>query len=330
MNRKAEQLNKRAGFTIIELLTVMSIIIILISIMVPSLNRVKRYALQVKQKKNFTAIDAGLTMFNAEFDGYPESSQMDRPTGGVPYCGAMRLAEAMVGQDVLGFHPQSHFYQNGTTDGLAPGSPTSAVPPGNDLYPARRLVNPPPTPPSLPTVDIAGSERERKGLYLPRENANIYVMGDLFTDVSTIFGGNAYSLPVLCDVYANVPNIRTGRNVGTPILYYKASARNTSHPIKNSENLTNPQLNIYNYLDNYDLLSLQVPWMPGTYHPMGLAGRPTPLGATVNADPFVFYDAILNEKLSVPRPFNSDSYILISAGFDGLFGTKDDVFNFEN
>jgi type II secretory pathway pseudopilin PulG len=322
MNRKAEQLNRRAGFTIIELLTVMSIIIILISILVPSLNRVKRYALHVKQKKNFNSIDAGLTMFNAEFDGYPESSRFD-PSGTIPYCGAMRLAEAMVGQDVLGFHPQSHFYQNGTTDGAAPGQPTSAG--GNDLYPARRLVNLPPALPSLPVVDIAASERERKELYLTRENANIFVMGELFADYATI-GTDVYSLPVLCDVYSNVPNRRTGRNVGMPILYYKANARNKFH----DRAPANPELNIYNHLDNSDLLSLQVPWMPGTYHPMGVpAGSPTPLGTTVTANPFVFYDAIWNEKLSVSKPFNSDSYILISAGFDGLYGTKDDIFNFE-
>ena len=29
------------------------------------------------------------------------------------------------------------------------------------------------------------------------------------------------------------------------------------------------------------------------------------------------------------RPYRADSYILMSAGFDGLYGTKDDVFNFE-
>lgn len=318
MNRKAEQLNRRAGFTIIELLTVMSIIIILISIMVPSLNRVKRYALQVKQKKNFTAIDAGLTMFNAEFDGYPESSQFDPPPTSAPYCGAMRLAEAMVGQDVLGFHPLSHFYQDGTTGGAAP----------TDLYPARRFVTLPPALPATPTpaekAAIEASERERKGLYLPRENANVYVMGELFADYAT-FGTEAYSLPVLCDVYANVPNRRTGRNVGTPILYYKANARNKSFETAPAT----PALNIYNHLDNIDLLSLQVPWMPLTYHPMGPLGSPTPLGTTVTANPFIFYDAIRNEKLSVSKPFNADSYILISAGFDGLYGTKDDVFNFE-
>jgi hypothetical protein len=238
----------------------------------------------------------------------------------------MRLAEAMVGQDVLGFHPLSHFYQNGTTNGAVPGLPTTSVG-GNDLYPARRLVNPCPALPSPPAVDIAGSERERKELYLTRENANIFVIDELFdktTQIDPIFGATAYSLPVLCDVYSNVPNRRTGRNVGMPILYYKANARNKLHD--RALAATNPQQNIYNYLDNYDLLRLEVPWMPGTYHPMGPSGT-TPIGTT--ADPFIFYDAILNEKISVPKPFNSDSYILISAGFDGLYGTKDDVFNFE-
>jgi hypothetical protein len=197
------------------------------------------------------------------------------------------------------------------------------------LYPARRFVTIPPTLPTTPTAAqkavIEASERERKGLYLTRENANIFVMGELFADY-TIFAADAYSLPVLCDAYSNAPNRRTGRNVGMPILYYKANARNKSHPAAKSEDLTNPQLNIYDYRDNIDLLRLEVPWMPGTYHPMGPSGT-TPIGTT--ADPFIFYDAILNEKISVPKPFNSDSYILISAGFDGLYGTKDDVFNFE-
>jgi hypothetical protein len=32
---------------------------------------------------------------------------------------------------------------------------------------------------------------------------------------------------------------------------------------------------------------------------------------------------------SLPRPYRRDSYILISAGYDGLYGTADDVLNFE-
>ncbi len=29
------------------------------------------------------------------------------------------------------------------------------------------------------------------------------------------------------------------------------------------------------------------------------------------------------------RPYRSDSFILLSAGFDGEYGTRDDVYNFQ-
>jgi hypothetical protein len=43
----------------------------------------------------------------------------------------------------------------------------------------------------------------------------------------------------------------------------------------------------------------------------------------------VFYRAITNTRItSTPKPHNEDGYILIAAGWDGLYGTRDDVFNF--
>ena len=43
----------------------------------------------------------------------------------------------------------------------------------------------------------------------------------------------------------------------------------------------------------------------------------------------IFYDTITNSKITTQvRPYNQTSYILISAGFDGIFGTPDDIFNF--
>ena len=44
-----------------------------------------------------------------------------------------------------------------------------------------------------------------------------------------------------------------------------------------------------------------------------------------------FYEETWNEKveISTGRPYRMDSYILMSAGFDGLYGTRDDIFNFE-
>ena len=124
------QFNKRAAFTIIELLTVMSIIVILMSLLVPSLAMVKRYAREVRQRAQFHAIEAAMELFQSVEEGYPDSSALDEDNA--DYCGAMKLCEAMVGQDLMGFHPDSHFrsdLEDGQNNLLYDKDPTS---PGDD------------------------------------------------------------------------------------------------------------------------------------------------------------------------------------------------------
>ncbi len=104
--------NKRA-FTIVELLTIMSIIVILMGLLLPALNKVKRYAKEVKQKAQFHSIDVAMELFNTEHDDYPESGALDG-SGTTDYCGAMKLCEAMMGQDLMGYHPDSVFNWDGT------------------------------------------------------------------------------------------------------------------------------------------------------------------------------------------------------------------------
>ena len=53
----------KAAFTIIELLTVISIIVILVGLIGPSLNMVRRYAKRVKQKAQFHTIDGSIELF---------------------------------------------------------------------------------------------------------------------------------------------------------------------------------------------------------------------------------------------------------------------------
>ncbi len=275
MNSIVKQNNRKAAFTIVELLTVMSIIVILIGLLVPALNKVKRFARDVNQKSQFHSMEAALELFNSEYDRYPPSDELD--TDGDYYCGAMKLAEAMMGQDLMGFHPDSLF--------------TSA---GGGRY-------------------VPNTVKDRKGALLPLENANAYKFGSLYDETGPYEPG----LFVLCDVYNRVTNKDTGKRVGMPILYYKADTSKSTHDITDAGN---PE-NIYDYLDNYELVSL------------GFPGKALPPGGPSHEladDPERFYLNTKNYKVdSINRPFREDSYILISAGWDGEYGTADDICNFD-
>lgn len=291
----------KKAYTIIELLTVMSIIVVLMGIMVPALSAIRKYAKNVAQKNQFNDISKGLEMFSIDFDGYPDSSYIDLDFN-ERYCGAMKLCEAMVGQDGLGFHPDSKF---DASDGAK-------------LYFNRNpLANP--DNPSLPERQ---NLQARKSLYTEGEGVQIGSMEALYlnnTVAST--GGFDPNCPVLCDVFKRNQLRVRGEKAGMPILYYKAD---TSKLLHEKVQLTEPysvEDNIYNYYDNYDLIVLGVPWS-GEVHPYETPPFGPPGG--------LFYDQTTDKNaITMDKPYNRNSYILISAGNDGLYGTEDDIFNFE-
>jgi type II secretory pathway pseudopilin PulG len=283
MNPAIKQSRHKAAFTIVELLTVMSIIVILIGLLVPALNNVKRYAKEVRQKAQFHSIEAAIELFSNEFDGYPSSSALDgHPTDKQPYCGAMKLCEAMMGQDLMGFHPDSDFIRNGTDRA------------GRALY-------------------VPDTLTARRPPYLPLENANAYKLRDIYgPDNVNPFLPDIY---VLCDVYTR--QVKTGMKVGMPILYYKADTSYSLHDPNTSPTPTDNKGNIYNYWDNQMLVMLGKPWEEG-------------LSDHALRDPERFYKNTRNHKIRQPaRPYRADTYILISAGFDGEYGTADDICNYE-
>jgi type II secretory pathway pseudopilin PulG len=288
-----KQSGKKAAFTIIELLTVMSIIIILIGLLVPSLNMVKRYAKEVRQKAQFHSIDSALELFNGEWGGYPPSGALDE--NNKSYCGATKLCEAMVGQDLAGFHPESHFRADCTRDGTY------------KLYSNNQ--------PGAPLDPNATANLKARKTYL--QNAEAYRLWQLYGKDST---KNLYQeLYVLCDVYNRVKNVTTGKGVGMPVLYYKANTLNTKHDPNTSSlpTITDDKSQIYNYLDNDELVHLG---------PAGVAHPLDGTGTNFYAATYGLKDK--NVSIDSGRPHRPDSYILISAGFDGMYGTDDDIFNF--
>lgn len=283
---------KKAAFTIIELLTVMSIIVILIGILLPSLNAIKRYARVVTQKNLFRNIESGMQAFEFDYKEYPPSGATDAT--GAEYCGAMKLAEAMAGQDGLGFHPDSKFTAD---DGSGP----------TELYP-----RPAPNPITPAYEENLRSRKE----YLEPKDVQLCTLADLYTSTGW---ANPNDVALLCDVFKAATNLNSKKKMGMPILYYKADSSKLLNDVSNPDN----DENIYNYLDNQEFLKLGLPWDTATKPPLcepGLGGEP---------EGYKLYEMILDKSaLPIQRPKNKDSYILISAGWDGIYGTRDDVFNF--
>jgi len=314
----------KTGFTIVELLTVMSIIILLIGLLVPALNRVRRYAQNVKQNAQFHAIAVALESFNAENEAYPDSNGWDDDTPSRPYCGAMKLAEAMVGQDLKGFNPKSRFRRSGYPNLTPPPALWDGMP-----YPPYNTIG--------VTADAPGYTENLKSRkkYLQLENANAFQLADIYEQGVITGAGYDPNTFVLCDIYTRVTNKKTGKKMGMPVLYYRADTTKTKFPPAGQARITTQaeliqNAYIYNAYDNQNLIDIRLPWSPGgPAHPLGMSGT-TSTGIDVTTVwPNSFYDIIRNKKVpSGDRPYREDSYILLSAGFDGEYGTSDDIFNF--
>jgi len=241
-----------------------------------------------------------LMAFKGDNGDYPESD-LDIGSGeGDYYCGAQKLAEALVGWDLLGFHPDSKFIaSNHVTD-----------PEGE--YDADNNIN----------LD------ERIGPYLEVGTANVFRLGEL-VDKPGLFSNTGDLAPdtfVLCDSFAakKVAIIGASKTItvkaGTPILYYKAdtsSKKMFGRP---------PELWRYKPTDNQVLLDLK-----RMIDDNIINGTAHPLGSSMNFYR-AFSDYVMDPKIYETTgrrwPYRPDSYILISAGVDGLYGTNDDICNF--
>lgn len=294
------------GFTLIELLVVMAIISALVGILSIGLKQVKVVSTNLKQKGEFHGLEISIELFQNEFNRYPDSSQV---YGGSDYVnGAQRMAEAMEGRDERGFHPKSKWH---------PDLETAA---GLTLYDETSL-------------------KQRKPVYFELKHSGFYTPEQLWGPGTTdLLNPDA---PVITDIFVrNVPADATiDGKVGSPVLYFKADPTKRFRQDQ-TRRIVDPAVRseyvqwVYNFDDNIDILNL--PWLrdpgsvddPAGMNPHFYKEDPDYPDST---DAERFYRMITQRQDSNTnfyKPYNQNTFILISAGWDGIFGTKDDLTNF--
>ena len=284
--------NKKSAFTLVEMLAVIAIIAILVAILIPALTMVRNMAKETKQKVQLTTIEMALTAFKDDYGDYPPSERTPDQLNG-DYLGAQKLAEAIFGWDLMGFHPDSAWRADGADRNG-----------GNDAY-------------DPPTPDV-NNLKQRRGPYLELATASVFRLRDLFGSSPGALEPDTY---VICDVFGRKPVTIGGKTVkaGAPILYYKANTASKTISTGASAD------RIYNFRDNDELV-----FVKETADQANYPGLSTPINPLSGGMSF-FYGYIRDPKIPAsapPWPYRPDSYLLISAGVDGFYGTSDDICNF--
>lgn len=325
------QTRKKTGFTLIELLVVVAIISMLVGLLSVGLRKAKIISSNLRQKAVFNAMYVGIELFSKDFDGYPDSKVLPNATATNQVCGAQHLLEALIGRDESGVEPRTNWYAPDATMFMPPA-------PNNPL-----------TQPEYGYYDTTNpkSRDRRKGPYGEYKHVEIYTIYDLWQGEnasSSIYDSEgvtspARRAPLFTDVFRKyritLPNGDSAR-VGMPILYFKAdtaASRQFRLDVTARNAVTNPvQADMekwtYNYLDNAAIVNL--PSLADTT--VTEAGHYVDPKDNTKLKPQVFYEQITQrEDLDRPffKPFNATTFLLISAGWDGVYGNEDDVTNFE-
>ncbi len=313
-----------SGFSLIELLVVISIITLLIGFLATGIQGVKRHATNLRQKSNFHAIEVGLELFEKDYDDYPPSKTLETlsdGTAGPQVCGAQHLAEALVGRDMRGFDPKTNWYAPDEDD---------------TIYASQEGKG------STPE-DEAASRTRRWKLFIELKKMGAFVMHDLYGDTYSepVYSSedpcspDSFRAPVITDIFrqkkVKVLYKDQPEWAGSPILYYKANSASRLFK-KVPASGDDFKKWIYNYEDNRGIIELGTIKDPAVEHHFSEAytytytedGQPR-TGTGVH----LFYKTITNPKVSYDKPFNAATFILISAGRDGIYGTSDDITNFD-
>ncbi len=304
----------RSGFTLIELLVVIAIIAMLTGLLAPGIKAVSRAAKGLKQKSVFHGYETGLELFSKDFDGYPRSRAKYDAFGiaGQDVYGPQHLAEALLGRDLNGFDRETKWC-DANEDPLCYTTDPKSVNRRKDHY-----------------VEVKDD-----GAYLIEEIYGAGNTGKVFSYDSS----KDKRAPVVTDIFKGKKiTLANGElvKVGTPILYFKANT--ATKRFMGSDSYAQRNRWIYNYEHNRGIIELGTVKDPTKKHNFDETVTPVVNSVTyIDGLDFFYKGTVMNAKFRTldssgnpasDRPYNPNTFLLMSAGWDGVFGTKDDITNF--
>ena len=334
---------RQSAFTLVELLTVIAIIMLLIGILIPALSSARQQAKISATGGVLKSIGDGCEMFQGQFNAYPQSRGYNPfEENNVQGNGAHWLALQLVGADRRGYVEPS----------LRNDSNNDKKIDFNDWHDWYQLES------------IQERDYTRVGPFVDVDGDNVgnvqqffddYVGGQKIGITSSLLpddypegGGTGGStvwsntrLPMFKDVF------------GYPILYYRAN-KGAEAPFTTGTPSSNFVVGRYDQTDNLSFTGSEggdgryAATTPGwdlvggtttdPFHPLGKLGYdPTNPAEWPEAKSFAefftngeIYDSTFHESVGGRIwPVRAETYVLISAGPDGYYGTADDITNFK-
>lgn len=345
----------RPGFSLVELLTVIFIIALLIAILVPSLGKARDQAKKVSTSKGLDSIKVGMEMFKndqgsdfPQTNGFPPSFShpplssfnnysFEPHRGQFPFLedkkpvvyGAHWLPAMLMGVDSQGYIKRSAAPKTLSPDkwykaDAVPNKPIDRAP----LYVTTENA------PTKKTSELAGRQPEDMSLFPDwNDMSHLPVFVDLWDQPILYYAANTAGRATnMVEQEHNQDNNYTGgeQRTGPPFYFHDDNKGFTGTSDSADPDSGTPGWQLANSGGKHAI----------KFHGAGLTAAD--IIKDENKESFARYIvdrkvysnllSVAEQSGSIPantplRPVNATSYLLISAGVDGRFGTSDDVSN---